>query len=86
MRILGVHDGHNAAACIYEDGRLTAAIQEERLLRVKNWAGVPEKAIQTVLEIAGLTMGDIDHVALNGNHMPYPKDRQEIMAEYRRTG
>ncbi len=86
MRIMGVHDGHNAAACIYEDGRLTAAIQEERLLRVKNWAGVPEKAIQSVLEIAGLTMADIDHVALNGNHMPYPKDRQEIMAEYRRSG
>ena len=35
MKILGINDGHNAAACLYEDGLLTAAIQEERLRRVK---------------------------------------------------
>jgi carbamoyltransferase len=86
MRILGIHDGHSAAACIYEDGRLTAGIQEERLTRVKNWSGVPAKSIETVLGLAGLTMKDIDRVAVNGHHMPYPKDRQEILAEYRSTG
>jgi carbamoyltransferase len=86
MRVLGIHDGHSAAACIYDDGRLTAAIQEERLTRVKNWAGFPERSIQTVLDIAGLTMNDIHRVALNGHHMPYPKDRQDIMDEYSRTG
>ena len=86
MRVLGIHDGHSAAACIYEDGRLTAGIQEERLTRVKNWSGVPEKSIATVLELAGLAMKDIDYVAVNGHHMPYPKDRQKLMEEYRRTG
>ena len=25
MRIIGVHDGHNAAACLLEDGVITAA-------------------------------------------------------------
>jgi len=29
MRIIGIHDGHNAAACLLEDGVITAAIQEE---------------------------------------------------------
>ena len=86
MRVLGIHDGHSAAACIYEDGRLTAGIQEERLTRVKNWSGVPEKSIATVLELAGLAMKDIDYVAVNGHHMPYPKDRGEILEEYRSTG
>jgi carbamoyltransferase len=86
MRILGIHDGHSAAACIYEDGRLTAGIQEERLTRVKNQSGVPAKSIETVLALAGLTMKDVDHVAVNGHHMPYPKDRQEILEEYRATG
>lgn len=86
MRVLGIHDGHSAAACVYENGRLTAGIQEERLTRVKNWAGMPVKSIQTVLESTGLTVNDIDRVAMNGHHMPYPKDRQEILEEYRRTG
>jgi carbamoyltransferase len=86
MRVLGIHDGHSAAACIYEDGRLTAGIQEERLTRVKNWSGVPEKSIATVLELAGVAMKDIDYVAVNGHHMPYPKDRGEILEEYRSTG
>jgi carbamoyltransferase len=86
MRVLGVHDGHSAAACIYEDGRLTAGIQEERLVRAKNWSGFPEKSIATVLDLAGLTLKDIDYAALNGHHMPYPQDRQTILAEYRNTG
>jgi predicted NodU family carbamoyl transferase len=86
MRVLGIHDGHRPAACIYEDGRLTAGIQEERLTRVKNSSGVPEKSIATVLDLAGLAMKDIDYVAGNGHHMPYPKDRHAVMEEYRATG
>lgn len=86
MRILGVHDGHNAAACLYEDGILKAAIQEERLIGIKNWSGIPERAIRAVMDLAGCQVSDVDHVAMNGHHMPYPKDRQTIMEEYRRTG
>ena len=29
--ILGLHDGHNAAAALLEKGRIVAAVQEERL-------------------------------------------------------
>ena len=86
MRVLGIHDGHSAAACVYEDGRLRAATQEERLNRVKNWSGLPEKSIRTVLELSHMKVTDIDVVAMNGHHMPYPKDRHAVMDEYRRTG
>lgn len=86
MRILGVHDGHNAAACLYEDGELKAAIQEERLRGVKNWAGMPAHAIDMVMYLADRGFGDLDYIALNGHHMPVAKDRAEILEEYRRTG
>ncbi|MDA0747994.1 MAG: hypothetical protein O2954_15845 [bacterium] len=86
MRILGVHDGHNSAACMYEDGVLKAAVQEERLNGIKNWSGIPEGAIRAVLELTGCGIADVDRVAMNGHHMPYSKDRQEIMAEYHKTG
>ena len=37
--ILGLHTGHEASAVLYEDGRLLAAISDERLTRVKNDGG-----------------------------------------------
>jgi carbamoyltransferase len=86
MRILGVHDGHNASACLYEDGELKAAIQEERLRGVKNWSGMPAHAIDMVMYLADRGFDDLDFIALNGHHMPVAKDRAEILAEYRRSG
>ena len=31
MRVLGIHDGHSSSAALIEDGKVIAAIQEERL-------------------------------------------------------
>lgn len=83
MKILGIHDGHNAAACLYEDGRVVAAIQEERLRRVKNWAGMPLQAIRAVLEMARTSVDGIDCVAMNGHYAAFPLTRGQLMEEYR---
>jgi carbamoyltransferase len=83
MIILGINDGHNAAACLYEDGQVVAAIQEERLRRVKNWWGMPTEAIHTVLKMRGISPGQIDFVALNGQYAAFPMTRAELMEEYR---
>lgn len=83
MIILGINDGHNAAACLYEDGQVTAAIQEERLRRVKNRAGMPLEAIREVLKITGTSIADIDLVAMNGRYAAHPMTREELMEEYR---
>ena len=86
MRILGIHDGHNASACLLDDGVLRVAIQEERLVREKNWSGIPVQAIGRILETTGLLPVDIDTVAMNGHHMPYPKSRQAMLREFGATG
>jgi carbamoyltransferase len=83
MRILGISDSHNAAACLYQDGRIVAAIQEERLRRVKNWAGMPTQAIAFVLKESGLKPADVDRVAINGYHVAFPMTREQLMNEYR---
>jgi predicted NodU family carbamoyl transferase len=41
MKVLGIHDGHNASICLLENGEIKFAIQEERLIREKNKAGFP---------------------------------------------
>lgn len=65
--ILGVHDGHDAAACIVQGGRILCAISEERPQRVKSVGGFPLGAIEACLAHTGLTRADIDHVALAGS-------------------
>ena len=66
MLILGLNAFHaDAAACIVRDGKLIAAVEEERFRRIKHWAGFPSEAIRWCLSEAGAQLSDIDHVALN---------------------
>src|SRR5580658_4568485 len=65
MIILGINAYHaNASAAIVVDGRLVAAVEEERLNRVKYAAGLPAKAIQFCLDAAGAKLADVDHIAV----------------------
>ncbi|MGB7283705.1 MAG: carbamoyltransferase [Candidatus Acidiferrum sp.] len=72
MNILGINAYHgNASAAIVCEGRLVAAVEEERLNRVKYAAGFPAQAIRYCLREAGLELKDIDHVAVPRN--PYAR-------------
>ncbi|MEO8648582.1 MAG: carbamoyltransferase C-terminal domain-containing protein [Acidobacteriota bacterium] len=63
--ILGLNTFHaGSSAAIIVDGAPLAAIAEERLNRVKYFAGFPKLAIARCLEIAGLSFKDIDSVAV----------------------
>src|SRR3954452_17894237 len=68
MIILGLNSFHaDSSAALVRDGLLVAAAEEERFRRVKHWAGFPSQAIAYCLREAGLTLGDIDHIAINQN-------------------
>lgn len=65
MIILGINAYHaNASAAILADGRLVAAVEEERLNRVKYAAGFPHMAIQYCLDAAGVKLSEVDHIAI----------------------
>ncbi len=66
MYILGINAYHGgASACLIQDGRLIAAAEEERFNRTKYWAGFPVQAIHYVLEEAGITPADLDHIGIS---------------------
>ncbi len=68
MVILGINAYHaNASAAIVADGRLLAAVEEERLNRVKYAAGLPARAIQYCLDQAGVKLSEVDHIAIPRN-------------------
>ncbi|TXE11676.1 carbamoyltransferase [Seonamhaeicola algicola] len=66
MVILGLnYYFHDSTACIVVNGKLIAAIEEERLNRDKHTRVFPHKAIDRCLKIAGLTYNDINHIAVS---------------------
>jgi carbamoyltransferase len=88
MNILGLNAYHgDSAACLFVDGKLVAAAEEERFRRIKHWAGLPTSAINYVLEEGKISLGDVDHIAINRKpgvnnlrrigfvltHWPHPK-------------
>src|SRR6059058_6172852 len=63
--ILGLNAYHgDASAALVIDGELVAAAEEERFNRLKHVAGFPTLAAGWCLEDAGLSIGDVDHVAI----------------------
>ena len=97
MNILGINAYHgNASAAIVCEGRLVAAVEEERFNRVKYAAGFPAQAIRYCLKEAGLELKDIDHVAVPRNpyarlgtklfyamRMPsFARDRIKVLAKF----
>ena len=65
MYILGINAYHaNASAALVADGQLVAAVEEERFNRVKYAAGFPVQAIRYCLAQAGITLAQVDHVAI----------------------
>jgi carbamoyltransferase len=64
VKILGVTDHYISGAALVEDGRLIAAVNEERLDRRKMVMGWPRRSIASVLEITGVRPDEIDCVAV----------------------
>jgi carbamoyltransferase len=63
--ILGIWDGHDAGAAVLQDGRILAAVNEERLTRRKLEVGFPRLSVPACLAIAGVRANDIACVALS---------------------
>lgn len=61
---------HDGAAVLVRDGRVIAAVEEERLNRMKHSNKLPIRSIQYCLSAAGVQLNDIDRVALYASE-PY---------------
>ena len=71
--VLGIYDGtHDAGAAMIYRGRVIAACNEERFNRQKGAGGWPSGAILACLEMAGVGLRDVDHVAFAGLVNPNP--------------
>jgi carbamoyltransferase len=77
MFILGINAYHaDSSAAIFKDGVLIAATEEERFRRVKHWAGFPSLAVEFCLKEAGISLHEVDHIAIGRD--PYAKLGKKI--------
>jgi carbamoyltransferase len=62
MVILGLSTWDDSSACIVVDGKLLAAVEEERFTRIKHYAGFPYNAVKYCLDTAGIGIWEVDYV------------------------
>ncbi len=54
---------HDGAAALIEDGRVVAAIEEERVNRIKHSNKFPHQALRHCLDARGIELGAVDRIA-----------------------
>lgn len=102
MKILGISgsiyqtheptdgDRHDAAAVLIIDGQVVAAIEEERLNRIKHTDKFPINAIRFVLQQAGIGLSDLDqvcyyvlqqHLFIEEESISFPEKIQSLLYE-----
>lgn len=85
MRIIGLnHDMFISSAALIENGRVIAAVAEERLTREKQTRRFPLEAVKYCLKKAGLTIHDIDHIANGWNPGVYFQHFNPLISSGRR--
>ena len=68
MNILGINGYHgDSSAALIIDGKLVAALEEERVRRVKHWAGFPSESIKWCLEEASVNVSELDYITVSHN-------------------
>ena len=78
MVIIGLNINHaDSAACIVVNGKIVAAIEEERFVRKKHYSGFPFNSIEFCLQRAKLKMTEVDFVTLN--YSPSSNLKQKVL-------
>jgi carbamoyltransferase len=66
MNVLGLNAYHgDVSAVLVRDGRLVAAVEEERFRRIKHVAGFPSQAAAECLRMGGIRGADVDLFAVS---------------------
>lgn len=64
MKILGIGDHISCGSALVVDGKLVAAITDERLVREKMVFGIPRESVKMILKMYNISPRDIDAIAV----------------------
>ena len=70
---------HDSAAAVVTDGKIIATAEEERFNRIRHSRGTPTHAIEYCLKEAGVTLAEVDVVAIANNpYAPFKRLRPNL--------
>lgn len=84
MKVLAIHDGHNASVGLIEEGKIKFAIQEERFTYEKNSGGLPLNSINYIKENFGIS--EVDQLVFSSIHIPtYDWTKPTVLKLYEKS-
>ena len=86
MRVLGITAGIDSGAAVVEDGRILAAVNEERLCRMKLVTGFPRGSIAEVLRLSNTRASKLDAVMVATNNSIFIDDLEPFVEGFRHAG
>src|SRR5207248_5608178 len=87
MNIVGLNAYHgDVSAVLVRDGRLVAAVEEERFRRIKHCAGFPTHALAACLDLGGIAAADVDLFAVSRDPRAHLWRKGLFVLRYRPRG
>lgn len=86
MKVLGLGTEGDSGAAIVEDGRILAAVNEERLSRLKLVVGFPRGAIAEVLRLTGSSLDEVDAVLVGSTRDLFTDRLEPFHGWFQHTG
>ena len=84
MKILGINAYHgDSSACLLVDGEIKCAIEEERINRIKHWAGFPLESVRWCLENENIGIDDLDYIAISRD--PFARVHKKLLRLFKKT-
>ena len=82
--ILSIHHGiHDSAAALFDDYQIIAAVQKERLTRIKKDGGLATESVAEVLEIGGVSAAEVDVVVFTRGEFPRDCYKTDLLRRVR---
>ena len=79
ITILGIHyHTHDTGSALVQNGKICAAINEERIKNIKHWGGYPIESIREVFKISKIHPSEVDAIALVGS-LAHPLASKAVM-------
>lgn len=85
VKVLGLGTEGDSGAAVIEDGRIVAAVNEERLCRMKLVTGFPRLALAEVLRLSGSSLDDFDAVLIGGRDDLFVNELQPFDGWFQKT-
>ena len=65
---IGLNANHaDSSICVFDNNKLIFALEEERINRIKHWAGVPLESIRYALNYCKINPNEINNITFNTN-------------------